>query len=385
MFNNDRSANRHTKFCDKKKQSSIQEWSKYFTIEEVKKFELMKNKEGKHIKHPIVHLINNENVDVSFNTKLSFDIINNCDDGYLARMKAKIMEEQNFSNINGFLGEIRCYGYLLDSFNDNNITVKPIPTTKNNQTSDFEVINEENNEKVYIEVNTKQSNDKESKDLYKFHKNFDKSLKNERQNKMDNKPKVCMSITSFAPFGRSKDKSRIDAIQKIAQTKQNKNQIPKGSIGILWMDFQSEGISKMIDLDESKPLHYIRNFGMFSGVLWHALYGKKDLPIFNSSQFHWAYKGLENFDRMQHEGLFIQRHDIAGVVFSEGRYTLMLENPFAEKQIPMWFLENIINTPKFNYEHSKIQFPRYNMQQEIENEYKRIIDLSKIPNRSFHK
>jgi hypothetical protein len=122
---------------------------------------------------------------------------------------------------------------------------------------------------------------------------------------------------------------------------------------------------------------------MFSGVLWYALYGKIGLPIFNSSQFDLNYKGMENFETMKHDGLFLQRCDFSAVIVSNSEYTLFFENPFSKNKIPMWFIEKIINVHKFNYIYSKIPFPMYDIKKEIEDTYIKIENLSKIPNVSF--
>lgn len=360
-------------------------FEKYFNVEKIEEFKNINNIEGKHIKHPILYLMQNPKMNVTYNTKFSFDYLNSINSDYLNKMIKKIEKEKNFSNINGLLGEIRTYAYLLDSFMNSNITINSVNTKKNIQTSDFEVINEKNKEKVYVEVNTKQCNDDESKKLQKYREDLEKKLCEETLNRTNNKPKINISTVSFAPFGRGKGKNDVNmkVIQKIAQTKQSKNQIPKKECGILWMDFQSEDINGVLDLKQSEPLWYIKNYGMFSGLIWYALYGKKNLPIFNSNQFDDAYKGYEKLHIMEHPGLFIQRKDISAVIISEGKYTLFFENPYSNKKIPMWFLKKIINVRNFNYEHSKIPFPRYSVKKRVKNDYIKIQKLSKMPNISF--
>lgn len=331
----------------------------------------MENNEGTHIKHPVTYLLQ-ENAEVCRNTTSAFTIISNYDNEYYSKIKDRIVKEQNYSNINGYLGELRCYGYLLQCF-DKTISVKPV-STKNVQTPDFVVTNTLNNEKVYVEVNTKQCNVEESKKLAKHREDW---LKKEKKKPVD------IDISVLAPFGVSKDHANIDAIQKLAQIKQKKQQIPESSTGILWIDLQSEGMDRILGIHQAAPLWYIGSYGMFSGILWYALYGKKELPIFNSSQFHVAYKGMENFETMRHDGLFLQRQDFSAVIVSGSKYTLFFENPFSKNKIPMWFIEKIINVRNFDYISSKIPFPTYDIKREIEDTYIKIENLSKIPNRSF--
>lgn len=361
------------------------EIKKYFDGNKIEQFKKINNSEGKHIKHPILYLIEDSTKELNYNTEKAFAVLNNKDNNYFKSMKKKIENEKNFSNINGYLGEMRCYGSLLDAFT-NNTLVSPIKTKKDNQTADFEVVNEKNQEKVYIEVNTKQCNDNESKRFKKNRDDIQKKIKeNQQDNKNISKPKVAIYTSCIAPFGAGKNciETNINVIQKIAQTKQGKNQIPKGEKGILWLDFQSEGIQGLLNLNQVQPLWYNKNYGMFSGLIWYALYGKKKLPIFSSTQFHDAYKGLGKLYKMEHDGLFLQRKDISAAIISSDKYTLYFENPFCKEKIPIWFLEGILNIPRFYYEYSIISFPTYNVKKEIKNRYKRIKDLSKIPNRSF--
>lgn len=343
------------------------ELESFFDSNEMEQFKSMKNSEETHIEHPIMYLLK-EKREACWNTELAFKLTSTYDNRYYSKIKESIAKEQNYSSINGYLGEIRCYGYLLKCF-DENIIVKPI-RTKKVKTPDFEVTNTLNNQKVYIEVHTKQCNKDESKRLFEYRKNL-----NIKEKKYD--------VTSLAPFGRSKDHINIDVIQKLAQIKEEKHQIPENSIGILWIDLQSEDIGNMLGIYQAAPLWYNENYGMFSGVLWYALYGKKKLPIFNSSQFNLAYEGMENFQTMGHDGLFLQRQDFSAVIVSNSKYTLFFENPFSKDKIPMWFIEKIINVHRLDYTYSKIPFPIHDIKKEIEDTYMKIESLSKIPNISF--
>ena len=361
------------------------ELEEYFDTNKIEKFKKMKDIEGKHIKHPILYLIENSTQESKYNTQKAFFLLNDKDNNYFESKKKKIENEKNFSNINGYLGEMRCYGCLLDVFTDN-ILVNPIKTKKDNQTADFEVVNKKNEEKVYIEVNTKQCNGNESKRFKNSRDDIQKKIKEKQQNNKNiRKPKVDIYFSCIAPFGVGKNciETNINVIQKIAQIKKEKNQIPKGEKGILWLDFQSEGIQGLLNLNQVQPLWYNKNYGMFSGLIWYALYGKKKLPIFSSTQFNDAYKGLRKSYRMEHYGLLFQRKDISAAIISSDKYALYFENPFCKEKIPIWFLEGILNIPQFYYEYSIMPFPDYNVKKEIKNRYKRIKDLSKITNMNF--
>lgn len=354
---------------------------KFFSIRKIKKFELMKDSYGRHIVHPILYLIKHSKSKATFNTKRTFDIINTYDTNYLRKMKKKIegkmKMKQDFTSINGFLGEIRCYGYLLDCFIDNYINISPVPTNKNSPTPDFEILNKINNEKIYIEVNTKQCNDDKSKKLVNFLYNSNKNL---CKTKTDSPTHT--RITYLAPFGCYNNDVNINVIRTISAIKQGSKQFSNSPPCILWIDFQSESIDGLIDLNQAEPLWYKKNYGMFSGVIWYGLYGKEGLPIFNSNQFDSTYNGPQSCDIMMDNGLFIKNNQITATIISESRYTLLFENPFSNKQLPIWLLEKIINLPNFNYEHSRIQFPRYDIKQEIEKIYSKIENLAKIPSRS---
>ena len=105
------------------------EIKKYFDGNKIEQFKKINNSEGKHIKHPILYLIEDSTKELNYNTEKAFAVLNNKDNNYFKSMKKKIENEKNFSNINGYLGEMRCYGSLLDAFT-NNTLVSPIKTVK---------------------------------------------------------------------------------------------------------------------------------------------------------------------------------------------------------------------------------------------------------------
>lgn len=360
------------------------ELEKYFDTNTIEQFKKMKDSDGKHIKHPITYLIEDATPELKYNTTRAFLVLNNKDNNYFERMKKKIEKGNDFSNINADLGEMRCYGSLLDVFT-NNILIRPIKPQKH-QTADFELVNEKNEEKVYIEVHAKQCNDIESKNFKKSRDDIQKKIKeNQQNNKNIVKPKVDIYISKIAPFGEGKSciETNINVIQKMAQIKKGKNQIPKGEKGILWLDLQSEGIQGLLNLNQVQPVWYNKNYGMFSGLIWYALYGKKKLPIFSSTQINDDNKVYGKSYKMEHDGLFLQRKEVSAAIISSDKYALYFENPFCKEKIPIWFLERILNIPRFYYEYSIIPFPAYNVKKEIKSRYKKIKKLSKIFNINF--
>lgn len=239
----------------------------------------------------------------------------------------------------------------------------------NGSKPDFKVHNNEGEESVYIEVNTKQCNPKESIKIKTFR---EENFKNSSEH-------IKIRYTSYAPFGRTKNHVNIDAIRKIAQIKEDNYQIPREEIGVLWIDLQSEGINNIIDIKNASPLHYNKLYGMSSGVLWYSMYGKKGMSVFLSDLINSSNINIKEHKRLEFDGLLVQRkNDISAVVISADDYTVFFENPFCEKRIPFWFLENIINMPRFNYEFSKIRFPDYDLKRDIEESYERIYKLSQI-------
>ena len=81
---------------------------------------------------------------------------------WLMNLKPRLLNIDDYSTSSGALGEIRAFGYILEA----GISVKPI--SRNG--ADFLV--EDNQEKVLIEVHSKQLHDKESESLEKLYKDL---------------------------------------------------------------------------------------------------------------------------------------------------------------------------------------------------------------------
>lgn len=94
----------------------------------IEKFQNMQDYAGKHIIHPIIYLCNNKEKTVYYNTQKAFVNLKYNNIQFFNRSKRNIEKENDFNNINGILGEVRCYGYLLECFqNISNIEVNVIP------------------------------------------------------------------------------------------------------------------------------------------------------------------------------------------------------------------------------------------------------------------
>ena len=102
-------------------------------------------------RHPVKQLLQprDRETQVLANTNLALKRIMTLDKSWLESIRQRLTDTNTFSASSSALGEIRAYGYLLDTLLD----VRPIPET-NDSTPDFRVIYD--NEEVIVEVHSKQ-------------------------------------------------------------------------------------------------------------------------------------------------------------------------------------------------------------------------------------
>jgi hypothetical protein len=146
---------------------------------------------------------------------------------WLRNLKPRLLNINDYSNSSGALGEIRAFGYILEA----GISVKPISENG----ADFWV--EDNQEKVLIEVHSKQFHDRESESL----ENFYNDLRNEMTNS-DRNTGWVIAEHETVPFGRPQEGENVteNAISKLCAIKQREHQMSTNYTSILWLDFQDE-------------------------------------------------------------------------------------------------------------------------------------------------
>ena len=287
---------------------------------------------------------------------------------WLRNLKPRLLNIDDYSNSSGALGEIRAFGYILEA----GISVEPI--TQNG--ADFCV--EDNQEKVWIEVHSKQFHDKESESLEKFYNDLRKEM-----TKSDRKTGSVIGEHRTVPYGKPEKKDEnvtANAISKLCAIKQREHQMSTNDTSILWLDFQDEVWEVLDKVERVLPVR-TGNGAFDSGELWYAFYGWKDAPIFQDFSLD---RLLNDEKKMGHPGRFrnsTKPTKLDAVIISFSRNTVILENPFSKKAIKPSLWKKLTLLPWFNFEYSYTNWPAMNLRQRIELEeekLKKLIELSSI-------
>jgi len=281
---------------------------------------------------------------------------------WLMNLKPRLLNIDDYSTSSGALGEIRALGYILQA----GISVE----SRSRDGADFWV--EDNQEKVWIEVHSKQFYDEESESL----ENFYNDLRNERT-ESDRKTGLVIGEHKTVPFGKPKKDENVtaNAIRKLCAIKEREHQMSTESTSILWLDFQDEGWELLDKVERVLPVR-TWNGAFDSGELWYAFYGWKDAPIFQDFRLDTV---LNRVVKMGHKGRFRKSTTkLDGVIISFSRNTVILENPFSKKAIKPSLWKKLTFLPWFNFEYSYTNWPAMNLKQRIELEQEKLIELSSI-------
>ena len=278
---------------------------------------------------------------------------------WLRNLKPRLLNIDDYSNSSGALGEIRAFGAILEA----GISVEPIIENG----ADFGV--EDNQEKVFIEVHSKQLHDKESESLEKFYND----LRNERT-ESDRNTGWVIAEHRTVPYGKPQEGENVteNAISKLCAIKQREHQMSTDYTSIIWLDFQDELWELLDTVDRVLPVR-TWNRAFYSGALWYAFYGWEDAPIFEHFRLD---RLLGDVVKMRHPGRFRNSTKLDAVIISFSRNTVILENPFSKKAIKPSLWKKLIFLPWFNFEYSYTNWPAVNLRQRIELEQEKLIGLS---------
>ncbi|WP_268627154.1 hypothetical protein [Paenibacillus alvei] len=337
-------------------------WNKVFTPEEIKKIELSTRRDRR---HPLQRLIfpkdQERDGQVAANTKRALNLIVRENNGWIAKIKPRLLDTKDFSTSSAALGEVRAYGYLLEAGFD----VSDIPTQKK-ATPEFHCSS--GNIEFLVEVHSKQMHGDETTALRKFN-----------ESKTERNFKACREIV-ITPFGKAKqgESTTQNAISKLCSIKQKEHQLSESIPSIVWMDFQDEIWDNVFRPDSALP---IRSFnGQFtSGELWYAFYGWKNAPIYENHTFE---ESIEQRPlSMGHEGRFCNGSIINSIVVSFPRHTIFFENPYKNSMnniFPMKIWETFVRIPWFSVEYSWTRRFKGNLKKQIQIEKSNLLALSEV-------
>jgi hypothetical protein len=307
-----------------------------------------------------------------FNTcQFGYAEVKEKDSNYFERIKNKLLyggakRGKNISaeNISATLGELRCYGYLINAINKANQSIykgskiKSEAVTPSNKvkTPDFRI--SKGGSEVFIEVATFNA----SNAYWPAEKEFALAL--QRQVETDGN-RVSITEHTNSPYNKRKDDDGTlihatieEIIHKIAPTKQGAEQSVSGKPFVLWFDYQDEAFSGVdgfeLNADAVQISKGTYQISFTSSPIWYALYGRKGMRIFQySSRKKDCDKRRLETTIMQHEGKFYDVHtnntQVSAVIISSPYSTAIFENPNAEVQLPEWFFKVFRELHNCNY------------------------------------
>jgi hypothetical protein len=261
-------------------------------------------------------------------------------------------DEKNIANASSMLAENRAFGYLWEA----GCTVIPVRVGRG-PTEDFRATY--SGDSFGVEVHCKQMNQGQSSALAVFNAG----------------PPGTHSIF---PAGkpRPKETTAENVASKFAGIKPGASQASASIPSIIWLDLQDEDWW-ILDGSYAQPIVVSQQL-YFSSGLWHAVYGKKGIPIF---EYHTTEPmGLSGVPTMGHDGLFIQHPIWSAAVIGFPRATVAFENPNPVVPLTDEIRKCLCLLPWFDFVASRMNWPPGSriLQDSIRLDEERLTNLSKI-------
>lgn len=338
---------------------------------------ILENQKNSQLIHPVLYLLDDESIDSSRyngfsreNTRMAIALLQNKQTKWL-NSSMKKLTDKDMNNVSATLGEIRCFGCLAEVFGCENVA--NIEVKKDCPTPDFMV--KYSDEKVMVEVNTVQMNAEERKSLDDFY------------NSSFNNPGKKVSIGEHVshPYGDKKGVSFYQSvILKVMSIKESNHQLNEGIPSILWVDLQDSYMNSLGDRGlKSGPFFSGISNGGFEGIysneLWYSLYGKKDDYIFRGETLNNQACRKVDLEKLVHSGKFfdeLKYKNLSAVVYSAPNALVLFENPNAQYKLSHEFMAMLTSSRWFRIEASRMNFPNNSLEEEIEEDRKRIMNLS---------
>ena len=319
---------------------------------------IQQNSKAMGLTHPIIYLLEDENERVEAsgycaysreNTKAAIARLRAAHEDWLKKTKKKLLDK-NRENVSATLGEIRCFGYLAETFGSNavsNISESKTPTP------DFQVCF--NGYTVIVEVNTVQINENEANSL--------KKINNQIRQPSNEKIRITEHISH--PYGLKTDASTTQSvILKMKSVKEKNHQLTDAKPSILWVDLQDEYMNMLCDrIDKSGPFFSGKGYGGVEGIisneLWFSLYSKTGDPVFEGESLNSDCGREVSIKENIHFGKFNdpKYRNLSAVVFSGPNSVVFYENPRAKNKIPNGFVERLSSGRWFKIESCRMNYP----------------------------
>ena len=302
-------------------------------------------------RHPLARLIfpTKRDCQAVANTEQPLRDVHERDPDWLKKVKPRLLNTQDYSEAASALAELRAYGYMIEA------GIPAVPVKENSEKSpDFGI--EFDGNRLPVEVYSKQMNKEEREALARFH--------NEPIQAKPGQNIICREHET-TPFGKPKCGENVteNVISKIAGIKEEDKQLSRELPSILWLDFQDETLDLVLEADAAFPLMSDRE-GLYAGGVWYAFYGWKGAPIFEGKSTE--ERACRTFVRMQHKGRFRGGTLADTAVLAFGQSTVILDNPWSNKQLPPAISSALIRLPWFSIERSQMNWPVKDLLQRID-------------------
>ncbi len=319
--------------------------------------ELIMKTELRGINHPVKALLIPDNDRTEWtkgSTRQAIISIMDENEKWLKAVKSRLLDTNDYSNATSALAEIRTYGNLLSARFD----IKPVPNSSDS-TPDFLI--KDDNVSIRVEVFAKGLDGETAQELERFHTEPLIPRKGER---------VAFREISVSPFGKVKKGEYIteNAISRIASVKEDEKQFDAAAINLLWIDLQDETWFFEGYL-ASKPIFGGTTGTYQSGYIWYAIYGEKDLPVFENASFE--RKAIKQGTAMQHDGRYFLKEGesfksiIDFTVVSFRRHNIILENPNHAHDISKDTWRKFMSIPCVDVTNSWLNWPDENLESRI--------------------
>jgi len=289
---------------------------------------------------------------VMLNTARAVKAIDLRFDPWLQNLKKRILDVSDPTNASSAFGEIRALGSVVHMRLRTDVVT---PQTQQGGRPEF--VLHHGDQKVVIEVHTKQSDPRETERMEReLREQKEENLKKARPITTANGRQVTVTTaaTIVSPLGaptsgKAGDFYITNEISRIASIKQRGHQVVEGVPFVLWLDFQEPDVWLFPQQEHyCQPIFGGEHGRVKSGFIWWALYGEKDDSIVH----------FENYTRltpMAHPGKFAQDKRISAIVVSLSNTTLVFEHPDPSVRMPAWLRHRLFLLPQIEMDNSWLE------------------------------
>jgi hypothetical protein len=307
---------------------------------ELSKIRKLRQKGG--FRHPFQVLLApvSNNGQLVVNTQRALAKVLQKDKAWLASLRPRFIDKNDYAAAAGALAEVRAFGMLLDVVDD--VTYPKIGEYTPAAKPDFLV--QHQRQSILVEVNCRQPTGEMADAMEDFRKGWSKNKKLGAS--LSEQNGIYISTILYSPLGNHKE-----AISKISQIKAAEHQMSSKLPSILWLDLQDERLHRSLTEKDTLPI-YSRQENLFAGRIWYGLYGWKGAQIIEP-----IHDWISSPDKMTHGGRFQGSKKLSAVIVSFQNSTILLENPNAARPIPDDFRIRLFGLDWFNIEYSLCAFP----------------------------